>query len=163
MAETRLPDVTGPAFETALKQLEEIVTKLERGDVPLEESIAIYERGEALKKRCESLLSAGRGAGREDPRVGRARRSASSLSTRISPVQTALIDIRERFARSRSTDDLAMSTMEHTFERILFAMRWLLAPLYLGPWPDPRPLRDPALPELIHIFATRPHHCSRSI
>jgi exodeoxyribonuclease VII small subunit len=32
------------------------VTKLERGDVPLEESIAIYERGEALKQRCESLL-----------------------------------------------------------------------------------------------------------
>jgi exodeoxyribonuclease VII small subunit len=29
---------------------------LERGDVPLEESIAIYERGEALKKRCEALL-----------------------------------------------------------------------------------------------------------
>jgi exodeoxyribonuclease VII small subunit len=45
-------------FEAALKQLEEIVTKLERGDVPLEESIAIYERGEALKKRCEALLAA---------------------------------------------------------------------------------------------------------
>jgi exodeoxyribonuclease VII small subunit len=52
-----LPDVTTLAFERALKELEEIVTKLERGDVPLEESIAIYERGEALKKRCESLLS----------------------------------------------------------------------------------------------------------
>jgi exodeoxyribonuclease VII small subunit len=52
-----LPDVSSLSFETALKQLEEIVTKLERGDVPLEESIAIYERGEALKRRCEALLA----------------------------------------------------------------------------------------------------------
>jgi exodeoxyribonuclease VII small subunit len=54
---TTLSDVASLSFETALKQLEEIVTKLERGDVPLEESIAIYERGEALKKRCEALLN----------------------------------------------------------------------------------------------------------
>ncbi len=52
-----LPDVASLSFEEALKALEEIVTKLERGDVPLEESIAIYERGEALKKRCEGLLA----------------------------------------------------------------------------------------------------------
>lgn len=57
MADDILPDVSGLSFEVALKQLEEIVAKLERGDVPLEESIAIYERGEALKKRCETLLS----------------------------------------------------------------------------------------------------------
>ena len=57
MAENGLPDVQGLSFEAALKQLEEIVTKLERGDVPLEESIAIYERGEALKKHCEALLA----------------------------------------------------------------------------------------------------------
>ena len=43
-------------FEKALAELEEIVRRLERGDVPLEESIAIYERGEALKKHCEALL-----------------------------------------------------------------------------------------------------------
>ena len=40
----------------ALSELEDIVTKLERGSVPLEESIKIYERGEALKKHCEALL-----------------------------------------------------------------------------------------------------------
>ena len=57
MAENAAPDVGTLSFEVALKQLEEIVTKLERGDVPLEESIAIYERGEALKKRCEALLA----------------------------------------------------------------------------------------------------------
>ena len=43
-------------FERALAELEEIVTKLERGSVPLEEAIAIYERGEALKARCDALL-----------------------------------------------------------------------------------------------------------
>jgi exodeoxyribonuclease VII small subunit len=57
VADNALPDVGGLSFEAALKQLEEIVTKLERGDVPLEESIAIYERGEALKKHCEALLA----------------------------------------------------------------------------------------------------------
>jgi exodeoxyribonuclease VII small subunit len=57
LAEHILPDIQTLPFEAALKQLEEIVTKLERGDVPLEESIAIYERGEALKKRCEALLA----------------------------------------------------------------------------------------------------------
>ena len=56
MTEDAPTDVDGLSFEAALKELEEIVTKLERGDVPLEESIAIYERGEALKKRCEALL-----------------------------------------------------------------------------------------------------------
>lgn len=45
------------SFEKALAELEAIVTRLERGDVPLEESVSIYERGEALKKRCETLLS----------------------------------------------------------------------------------------------------------
>ena len=37
-------------------QLESIVKRLEEGKVPLEESVAIYERGEALKRRCEELL-----------------------------------------------------------------------------------------------------------
>ena len=43
-------------FEQAMEQLEEIVRRLERGDVPLDESVAIYERGEALKRHCEALL-----------------------------------------------------------------------------------------------------------
>lgn len=49
-------DVATLPFEQALKELEEVVDKLEKGAVPLEESIAIYARGEALKKRCETLL-----------------------------------------------------------------------------------------------------------
>lgn len=43
-------------FETALRELESIVEKLESGKIDLEQSIAIYERGEQLKKHCEKLL-----------------------------------------------------------------------------------------------------------
>jgi len=39
-----------------MKELESIVDKLEKGTVSLEESIAIYERGEALKAHCDALL-----------------------------------------------------------------------------------------------------------
>ena len=44
------------SFEAALKELEGIVDKLERGDVELEQSITIYERGAALKAHCEGRL-----------------------------------------------------------------------------------------------------------
>lgn len=43
-------------FEQALQQLETIVKQLEQGQVPLEESIAIYEKGTALKAHCETKL-----------------------------------------------------------------------------------------------------------
>ena len=56
MAENSAPAVTELSFEKALEELEKIVARLERGEVPLAESIAIYERGEALKKHCERLL-----------------------------------------------------------------------------------------------------------
>jgi exodeoxyribonuclease VII small subunit len=49
-------DIQAMKFEHALKELETIVGRLERGDVELEESIAIYERGEALKGHCDRLL-----------------------------------------------------------------------------------------------------------
>ena len=49
-------DVTRLTFERAIEELESIVKRLEEGKVPLEESVAIYERGEVLKKRCEELL-----------------------------------------------------------------------------------------------------------
>lgn len=55
-AQSSLADVATLAFEKALAELEQIVQKLERGEVALEESIALYERGELLKKRCEALL-----------------------------------------------------------------------------------------------------------
>jgi exodeoxyribonuclease VII small subunit len=49
-------DVTQLTFERAIEELETIVKRLEEGKVPLEESVAIYERGELLKRRCEDLL-----------------------------------------------------------------------------------------------------------
>ncbi|WP_368345035.1 exodeoxyribonuclease VII small subunit [Pelagovum sp. HNIBRBA483] len=54
MTDRPVEDLT---FEEALKELEEVVGKLERGDVALEDSIALYDRGAALKKRCESKLA----------------------------------------------------------------------------------------------------------
>ncbi len=49
-------DIAAMPFEAAMKELEAIVDKLEKGQVALEESIAIYERGEALKAHCDRLL-----------------------------------------------------------------------------------------------------------
>ena len=49
-------DIKKLSFEEALTELEEIVGRLERGDIDLEDSISIYERGEALKYHCESKL-----------------------------------------------------------------------------------------------------------
>ena len=51
-------DIAAMSFEQALEQLEKIVASLESGDVPLNTSIEIYERGEALKGHCEKLLKA---------------------------------------------------------------------------------------------------------
>jgi exodeoxyribonuclease VII small subunit len=56
MAQNNNSDVAKLPFEQAVGELESIVKRLEEGKVPLEESVTIYERGEALKKRCEELL-----------------------------------------------------------------------------------------------------------
>jgi exodeoxyribonuclease VII small subunit len=56
MAENIQVEVRKLTFERAIEELELIVKRLEDGKVPLEESVAIYERGEALKRRCEELL-----------------------------------------------------------------------------------------------------------
>ncbi len=50
------PDLSALSFEQALAELEKIVAQLERGDVPLEDSIRAYERGAALKAHCEAKL-----------------------------------------------------------------------------------------------------------
>ena len=49
---------TDLSFEDALKQLEAIVRQLESGEVPLDESISLYARGDALKRQCEARLAA---------------------------------------------------------------------------------------------------------
>ncbi|MCL5776989.1 exodeoxyribonuclease VII small subunit [Limibaculum sp. FT325] len=50
------PKIAELSFEDALKELEAVVQSLEGGQVPLEQSIALYERGEALRAHCEGKL-----------------------------------------------------------------------------------------------------------
>ena len=50
-----------PSFETALKQLEEIVQRLEKGELPLEESLALYEEGIRLSRLCHAKLEEAEG------------------------------------------------------------------------------------------------------
>ena len=50
------PDVSGMSFEEALAELEQIVRGLEGGQLKLEEAIACYERGAALRRHCEAKL-----------------------------------------------------------------------------------------------------------
>jgi len=45
------------SFEEAMKELEAVVGRLESGDVPLEESIALYQKGAALKAHCDAKLA----------------------------------------------------------------------------------------------------------
>ena len=52
------PVIETLSFEAALKELESIVSRLEQGAVDLEDSIALYERGQALKAHCEKKLKA---------------------------------------------------------------------------------------------------------
>ena len=54
MSEKAVKDMS---FEEAMKELESVVAKLESGDVPLEDSIKLYERGAALKEHCQKKLS----------------------------------------------------------------------------------------------------------
>lgn len=52
------PDISQMSFEDALRALEDVVRSLESGDVPLDESINLYERGEALRLHCQKRLDA---------------------------------------------------------------------------------------------------------
>ena len=52
------PDVAALTFEDALRALEDVVRKLESGEVPLDDSIALYERGETLRTHCQARLNA---------------------------------------------------------------------------------------------------------
>ena len=57
MSETAA-DIAAMTFEDALKALEDIVRRLEGGEVPLDDSISLYERGEALRNHCQARLDA---------------------------------------------------------------------------------------------------------
>ncbi len=82
MSESDEKSVDSLTFETAMAELERIVDRLERGEVALEDSIAIYERGEALKGRCEALLKAA------EERVEKIRLSSSGEATGTEPLDS---------------------------------------------------------------------------
>jgi exodeoxyribonuclease VII small subunit len=50
-----------PTFEQAQRELEEIVGRLERGDVPIDDAVALARRGEELYRRCVALLDSAEG------------------------------------------------------------------------------------------------------
>ena len=56
--ETTTADIAALSFEDALRALEDVVRKLESGEVPLDETITLYERGEALRTHCQARLDA---------------------------------------------------------------------------------------------------------
>lgn len=58
-AETdKLADLSSLSFEDSLKALEDVVRKLESGEAPLDQSIELYARGDALRKHCQTRLDA---------------------------------------------------------------------------------------------------------
>ncbi len=75
MADTKTRLVEKLSFEEALAELEMIVRQLEAGEVELEKSIAIYERGAALKAHCDARLKAA------ELKVDQIVQSASGVST----------------------------------------------------------------------------------
>ena len=85
MADQPHSDVTRLPFERAIEELETIVKRLEDGKVPLEESVTIYERGEALKRRCEELL-----------RAAEARVEKITLDAGGKPTGTEPLDVRQQ-------------------------------------------------------------------
>jgi len=76
-------DVSTLSFEKAVEELEAIVSALERGDVALDKSIEIYERGEALKKHCEALLNAA------ENRIEKIRLDRAGKPTGVEPLDGA--------------------------------------------------------------------------
>lgn len=52
------PDISSLSFEQALKSLEDVVRRLESGEAPLDESISLYEQGDALRAHCQARLDA---------------------------------------------------------------------------------------------------------
>ena len=53
--------MTEPTFENAFADLQQLTERLERGDVPLDEAIALWERGERLYRICAEKLDAAHG------------------------------------------------------------------------------------------------------
>lgn len=72
--------VSEMSFEDAMRELESVVDQLERGEIALDASIALYERGSALKKRCEEELK------RAEKKVAAITLDADGVPTGTKPV-----------------------------------------------------------------------------
>ncbi len=79
MTEKKIEDMT---FEEAMDALDTVVRALEGGEVPLEKSIALYERGDSLKKHCEAKL------GEAELKVEKITASADGTATGAEPFKT---------------------------------------------------------------------------
>lgn len=78
MADTKVEEMS---FEQAMAELEQVVGQLERGDVALEDSIKLYERGADLKKRCETKLA------EAEEKVAQITTGADGKATGTTPVE----------------------------------------------------------------------------
>lgn len=79
MTEKKIEDMS---FEEAMDALDTVVRALEGGEVPLEKSIALYERGDALKKHCEAKL------GEAELKVEKITAGADGQATGTEPFKT---------------------------------------------------------------------------
>jgi len=75
-----MSNVAKMSFEEAMTELETLVGQLESGNVPLEESIKLYERGDALKKHCEQKLA------EAEEKVAQITKGADGAATGATPV-----------------------------------------------------------------------------
>ncbi len=80
MSETPVAEMS---FEEAMRELEGVVGQLERGDVALDASIKLYERGAELKARCEAKLK------EAEEKVAAITLSADGVPTGLTPVEGA--------------------------------------------------------------------------
>ena len=76
-----MTEINNMSFEEAMKELEATVGKLEHGDATLEESIALYERGAALRAHCDAVLR------RAEERVEKITLAANGQPAGTTPVE----------------------------------------------------------------------------
>jgi exodeoxyribonuclease VII small subunit len=76
-------DIVEMPFEKAMQELEDIVAKLEKSAVSLDESVGLYERGEALRRRCDELLK------EAEARIEKITLGPDGAPTGLAPLQTS--------------------------------------------------------------------------
>ena len=96
MAATTPADVASLSYEQARDELVAVVTALEQGTATLEESLALWERGEALAARCEEWLIGAKA------RLDAARAAASETST--APARVAASEVSTAPARAAASE-----------------------------------------------------------